>query len=333
MSTDPDDADADISASVAPQVVFDEALDPTTVTSSSVQLLDSDDISVTASVTLANGNTTVVITPSSPLGYLVDYHIAVTSDVTDMAGNAFAGTLNEATFTTEDVPPDTTAPVVTDIHSTAITATSVTITWTTNENSDSQVEYGTTSAYGTSNTLDAAPVTSHSMTVAGLSADTVYHFRVHSADAATNAAASADNVFQTTIDDSSAVLAVTGIDAVDTFAAADNTFENGWSWIFHVTVPTSETDFAMKFADFVSGANTILVASNIRYFTAQASAADDEASAVTILGTEAYPASIILDGDADLSAAGRQINVTVEMRVPTGSAGGSYSSSYGVASN
>ena len=127
-------------------------------------------------------------------------------------------------------------------------------------------------------------------------------------------------------------LAVTGIDAVRTYATADDTFGNGWSWTFHVTVPTSEPGFAMKFADFLSGTSTITAASNIRYYTAQASAASTTATAITIAGAGTYPANITLDSDLDSSVAGRQVDMIVEMKVPVGSAGGSYSASYGVKS-
>ena len=174
--------------------------------------------------------------------------------------------------------------------------------------------------------------TSHSVALTPLTAGTTYHFRVVSADALGNIASSTDGTFMTAIDDT-ATLAVTGINAVRTFATADDTFANGWSWTFLVTVPTSETSFAMKFADFLSVANTIPAASNIRYYTAQSSANSASTTAVTIAGANTYPANITLDSDLASGTAGRQIAVTVEMKVPVGSAGGSYSAQYGVKSN
>jgi hypothetical protein len=74
---------------------------------------------------------------------------------------------------------------------------SVTITWTTNEASDSQVEYGLTGAYGTSTTLETALTTSHSVTITGLAPGTLYYYRVKSRDAAGNLATSAQQTLTT----------------------------------------------------------------------------------------------------------------------------------------
>jgi|GEM_PF-1097987 len=57
---------------------------------------------------------------------------------------------------------------------------SVTITWSTAAASTSQIQYGTTSAYGTSTTLDASLVTSHSVTFSGLTSCQTYHFQAYS---------------------------------------------------------------------------------------------------------------------------------------------------------
>src|SRR5207302_1565191 len=73
-----------------------------------------------------------------------------------------------------------------------------TIGWTTDEQSDSQVEYGTTIAYGATTTASRAMTTSHSQPLSGLTAGTLYHYRVKSRDAAGNLATSPDNTFTTT---------------------------------------------------------------------------------------------------------------------------------------
>jgi hypothetical protein len=130
------------------------------------------------------------------------------------------------------------------------------------------------------------------------------------------------------------VLGVTHISAVQTSATPDGSFTNGWKWMFDVTVPTSETVFSMKFADWTNGSNTIPTGSNVRFYSAQSSDSYDENHAVTLSAANTYSTAINLDPSKDLNAsvAGRQIQVTVEMRIPVGSAGGSYSTSYGVQS-
>ena len=93
-------------------------------------------------------------------------------------------------------PPDTTPPVISNVQSTSITASSATITWTTDEASNSVVEYGLTTSYGSTGS-NAANVTSHSIPLSGLSANTLYHYRVKSTDVAGNTATSEDHSFQT----------------------------------------------------------------------------------------------------------------------------------------
>ena len=80
----------------------------------------------------------------------------------------------------------------------SVTATGATITWTTNEASDTQVEYGTTTALRlVAPRSTPAMVTSHSHALSGLTPSTLYHYRVKSKDAAGNLATSADFTFTT----------------------------------------------------------------------------------------------------------------------------------------
>ncbi|MBA2480238.1 MAG: fibronectin type III domain-containing protein [Planctomycetes bacterium] len=120
------------------------------------------------------------------------YHYRVKS--ADAAGNL--ATSGDFTFTTSP-PPDTTAPIITGISVGSITANSAVVTWTTNEASDSRVQYGTTTAYGSQTTLNATMVTTHSVALSGLTASTLYHLRVLSRDAAGNLATSTDVTFTT----------------------------------------------------------------------------------------------------------------------------------------
>ena len=89
-------------------------------------------------------------------------------------------------------PPDTTPPLISAVVATAVTDTQAVIGWATDEAADTQLEYGITTAYGNSSSLNPAAVTSHSQGMSGLSASTAYHYRVKSRDSAGNLATSGD---------------------------------------------------------------------------------------------------------------------------------------------
>lgn len=94
------------------------------------------------------------------------------------------------------VEPDLTPPVISSVASTVGTGSAV-VTWTTNEAATSQVEYGTTTAYGSLSPLDPNLVTAHSVSLSSLARRTTYHYRVRSKDAAGNEAISGDYTFKT----------------------------------------------------------------------------------------------------------------------------------------
>jgi hypothetical protein len=110
----------------------------------------------------------------------------------DAAGNlaVFAGV--PVTVANTDTAP----PIISSVAASSITASAATITWTTNESSDSRVEYGPTTAYG-SVSADVSMITTHARTLSGLAASTLYHYRVGSRDAAGNLATSSDSTFTT----------------------------------------------------------------------------------------------------------------------------------------
>src|SRR6185436_9706491 len=77
---------------------------------------------------------------------------------------------------------DITSPTVSGIATSNLTPNGVTVAWTTNEAADTQVDFGTTTSYGSASTRDAAQVTSHSVNLANLAGSTTYHYRVRSRD-------------------------------------------------------------------------------------------------------------------------------------------------------
>ncbi len=124
-----------------------------------------------------------------------------TGVVPGISGNVdldvFNGTAAQlSTWVATAAAADTTPPVLSAVASSAINDTSATITWTTDENADSVVEYGTTTSYGLT-ASSASMVLHHSIGLSGLSASTLYHYRVKSRDAANNLATSGDFTFTT----------------------------------------------------------------------------------------------------------------------------------------
>jgi hypothetical protein len=88
-------------------------------------------------------------------------------------------------------PPssDMTPPVISTVQVSAITYNSAVVAWMTDEQSTSLVQYGTSSnTWGNypSSASNSSMVTTHSVTLTGLSSSTTYYFRVGSTDAAGN---------------------------------------------------------------------------------------------------------------------------------------------------
>ena len=102
------------------------------------------------------------------------------------------------TFMTISAVSPTPPPVISSVVS-SVTSSGATITWTTDRPSDSQVDYGLTTSYGTTTPVDPTLVTAHAVTLTGLASGTPYHYRVKSKDATANMAVSPDFVFTTAV--------------------------------------------------------------------------------------------------------------------------------------
>jgi hypothetical protein len=86
--------------------------------------------------------------------------------------------------------------IITSITSSGLTANGATINWSTNRAADSIVEYGVTSNYGNSMSVKTMQ-TSHTLTLVGLTPDTLYNFRVRSTDDSNNVSTSGNQTFTT----------------------------------------------------------------------------------------------------------------------------------------
>lgn len=113
------------------------------------------------------------------------YYFRVSS--TDTAGNtATAPTGTPLSFTTIDTTP----PVLSSVTAVPNFGGTATITWTTNKQANSRVDYGTSAGSLTQTVTSGTFVTSHSITITGLTAGATYYFRVTSADSLNNSATS-----------------------------------------------------------------------------------------------------------------------------------------------
>jgi hypothetical protein len=116
------------------------------------------------------------------------YHYRVRSQ----AGGGALGISPDATFSTALPAP----PVISNVQASGITSSTATISWSTDTASDSTVQYGTSSSYGQVASTSGL-VTSHSQLLSGLSAGTVYHYKVLSKDGFGQTSSSGDQTFTT----------------------------------------------------------------------------------------------------------------------------------------
>ncbi|MBI5003846.1 fibronectin type III domain-containing protein [Candidatus Kaiserbacteria bacterium] len=123
------------------------------------------------------------------------YHYCL--HATDLAGNITNSCGHSFTTAVVEVMLDTNPPTVSSVTVAPITTTSATIGWTTDEISGGYVEYGTTIGYGSETVFDTNLALTHEATLAGLTPDTIYHYRVHSRDEAGNTVITPDETFTT----------------------------------------------------------------------------------------------------------------------------------------
>ena len=92
--------------------------------------------------------------------------------------------------------PDTTPPVLSAIQANP-TSSGANISFTSNEPSSTQIEYGLTTVYGNTTALNSTLTTSHTQTIYNLTPNTIYHYRIISKDSLGNTSISPDLTFTT----------------------------------------------------------------------------------------------------------------------------------------
>jgi len=107
----------------------------------------------------------------------------------------------DSPYTNEDCNttslPDIIPPNISAVSVNPISYYSATITWTTDEPADSQIEYGLTPASGSFTSLDSPLTTGHGQTLNGLTPSTLYYYRVISKDGSSNLATGSQAIFTT----------------------------------------------------------------------------------------------------------------------------------------
>ena len=341
-------------------LTFSEPLDTDTVNADNVQLMkvgvvsegEGEEITALATDTqvagmvLAEGNQKVYFMPEADLDYATEYYFVVTTGIKDRAGNNLTEVIgNENSgFTTAENIADVTAPYVVSFSpdeqdgvalnvrpyvdfSEAMMATTLTT---------DNIELRSGSGEGSivvpvSISIENGGTRAVINPVVNLDLSTSYYIFVSGdvADEAGNLMENSDSSYGFMTVDDSTVLEVTSITALEAFAEANGQWEDGWKWNFYVTVPNDELSLRMKFADLVSGSNVISAGGNIRFYSEQS----ENEGPIVVEEANEYSSAMYLTGDLNDDQLGRQIIITVEVRVPTGTPGGSYSTSYGIETN
>jgi hypothetical protein len=199
------------------------------------------------------------------------YHFRVKSR--DAAGNL--RTSGDFTFTTA-AAPDTTAPTISNVASSDISPNAAVISWLTNEAADTQVEYGLTASYGSTTALNTALVTSHTANLSGLAANTTYHYRVRSRDAAGNLRTSGDFTFTT-----SAVSTVTDWGTIHFAKHNNQVLTGGEAWYQLTTSRAGELTVEALFAHSGGNIDLALFDEGNQLLVSSSSTTDNERVQVT----------------------------------------------------
>jgi hypothetical protein len=96
-----------------------------------------------------------------------------------------------------NISVDKTDPVISSVSAGSISSSGATITWTTDENANSSVSYGTNASLLGSTATSATYQTSHSVALSSLSASTTYYYNVTSCDQLGNCQTEGPNNFTT----------------------------------------------------------------------------------------------------------------------------------------
>ncbi|HUC31061.1 MAG TPA: fibronectin type III domain-containing protein, partial [Candidatus Paceibacterota bacterium] len=146
-------------------------------------------LAIDASAGLVHSGTIADLSSATTYDYCID--------ATDLAGNTANSCGHSFTTAAAPLAPDTTPPTILLVTAASLATSTATVTWTTNELANAQIEYGTSTSYGFTSPLNTSFALTHSESLSNLLPDTTYHYRVISADEAGNLATLTDETFMT----------------------------------------------------------------------------------------------------------------------------------------
>jgi len=177
-----------------------------------------------------------------------DAEYTLQSRSTDSAGNLTASSTTVFIY-------DTASPTVSVTETNTPNTAGAALSWTTNEATSTQVEYGTNTSYGTTTSeSDTSPrVTSHSIALTSLQSCTNYHYRVKGSDEAGNTLTGDDQTFTSTGCTGSSTVETQVEETVTTASGGTVELEESGSTQVSLTIPPSfagsDADFQMKKLD------------------------------------------------------------------------------------
>jgi len=274
------------------------------------------------------------------------------ASITDLTGNTgVAAVYSAAAVTGESTAPTITTPSPVDGATDVAINTMITVTLSealrqetvngntvklyTDVGNNNAVNIGTDTEVAANVTLEnnGASTKIYIDPVANLSNSGNYIYRISTGvkDLAGNALAANGDYDFTTVAGATGTFGIISTTMTKLTGTADNTYGNGWEWVIRMTLPTDQTDFALKFNNWASGSNSLLAANNMQYYSEQiASGAGSSGSPVTITAADLYPSNVTVTSDADATTAGVQTDIHVKVKIPASTASGSYSTSYRV---
>lgn len=235
---------------------FSEAMDTSTVNTSTFTLKDPDEIMVTGGVTYSG--LTATFTPSADLGQNKTYTAMVTTGVKDLAGNALSADYHWS-FTT--AVPDTTPPVFGGLVSAgAASSSSINLTWNAASDDISPASkiayqiYMATTSGGQNFESPAATVTGvTSTTITGLSPNTAYYFVARAKDEAGNTESNTVQKSATTLPPPPDTTPPTFGGIVSATAISSTQIQLTWNAATDNVTPQSQIKYLIYMANF-SGA-------------------------------------------------------------------------------